>query len=354
MNNSTLHRVMVIGLLMFLQVTAFAQSGELRGRITDKQGNAVPGATIIVVGTNLSTSADGEGKYHLSNVPVKAHRVSVNMIGFVTQEQSITINQSANTFDFILDMDASNLEEVVIIGYGTQKKGDLTGSMTTVSSKDFQKGAITTPEQLITGKVAGVQITSGGGQPGAASTIRVRAGASLNASNDPLIVIDGVPLSSSTISGVANPLSLINPADIETFTVLKDANATAIYGSRASNGVILITTKKGASGQPKINFSSQNSLAKAAAQVDLMSADQIREYVNATGTEAQIASLGESNTDWQDQIYRQAFSTDNSVSVAGSIKPNLPYRVSMGYLNQQGILKRDNLDRTTAAINFAP
>lgn len=354
MNNFTLHRVMVVGLLMCLQIAAFAQSGSLQGRITDKQGNAVPGATIIILGTQLSTSADGEGKYSLNNIPSKAHRVSVNMIGYITQEQSITIGEGHNTFDFILDMDASNLEEVVVIGYGTQKKGELTGSMTTVSSKDFQKGAITTPEQLITGKVAGVQITSGGGQPGAASTIRVRAGASLNASNDPLIVIDGVPLSSSTISGVANPLSLINPADIETFTVLKDANATAIYGSRASNGVILITTKKGASGQPKINFSTQNSLAKVAAKVDLMSADQIREYVNAQGTDAQIASLGESNTDWQDEIYRQAFSTDNSLSIAGAIKPNLPYRVSLGYLNQQGILKRDNLDRTTAAINFAP
>lgn len=354
MNNSTLHRVMVIALLMFIHIAASAQSGNLQGRVTDKQGNGVPGATILILDTQIATSSDGDGNYLINNIPTKSYRVSVNMIGYVTQEQHITISQTTNSFDFILDMDASNLEEVVVIGYGTQKKGELTGSMTTVSSKDFQQGAITNPEQLISGKVAGVQITSGGGQPGSSSTIRVRAGASLNASNDPLIVIDGVPLSSSTISGVANPLSLINPSDIETFTVLKDANATAIYGSRASNGVILITTKKGISGKPKINFSTQNSLAKGTSKVDLMNADQIRDYVSEFGSDAQIASLGETNTDWQDEIYRQAFSTDNNLSVSGALTPALPYRLSLGYLNQQGILKRDNLDRTTAALNFAP
>jgi len=345
---------MTMSFLMLLSTLTFAQTARLQGRVLDNEGNSVVGATVQFIGQQSATSTGPNGAYSFSNVSPGSYKVGVYMIGYDQAEQTINLAVGDNTLDFTLTSFASSLDEVVVIGYGTQKKGDLTGSLTTVSSKDFQKGLISSPEQLIAGKVAGVQITTSGGQPGGGATIRVRAGASLNASNDPLIVVDGVPLSTGEISGVGNPLSLINPNDIETFTVLKDANATAIYGSRASNGVILITTKKGTSGKPSFNFSSQNSLAKVANKVDLLSADQIREYINTEGNDAQRASLGDANTDWQDEIYREAFASDNNLSVAGAIQPNLPYRVSLGYLSQQGILKRDLLERTTAGINFAP
>ncbi|MFD1770227.1 SusC/RagA family TonB-linked outer membrane protein [Sphingobacterium suaedae] len=354
MNRFTLRMVMALGLLMLLSSVTVAQTALLRGRVVDNEGNGIPGATVSLVSRQLSTSTSAEGAYSLENIPPGQYRIIASMMGYESSEKQVELHAGDNGLDFTMLTSTSNLDEVVVIGYGTQKKGELTGALTTISSKDFQQGAITSPEQLIVGKVAGVQITSGGGQPGAGSTIRIRAGASLNASNDPLIVVDGVPLSTGSISGVANPLSLINPADIETFTVLKDANATAIYGSRASNGVILITTKKGISGRPKINFSTQNSLASVAKKVDVLTADQIRDYVAANGNEAQQAALGTANTNWQDEIYRQAFATDNNLSVAGAFQANLPYRVSVGYLNQQGILKRDQLDRTSAAINFAP
>ena len=354
MNKFTLRRVMTMSFLMLLSTLTFAQTARLQGRVLDNEGNSVVGATVQFIGQQSATSTGPNGAYSFSNVSPGSYKVGVYMIGYDQAEQTINLAVGDNTLDFTLTSFASSLDEVVVIGYGTQKKGDLTGSLTTVSSKDFQKGLISSPEQLIAGKVAGVQITTSGGQPGGGATIRVRAGASLNASNDPLIVVDGVPLSTGEISGVGNPLSLINPNDIETFTVLKDANATAIYGSRASNGVILITTKKGTSGKPSFNFSSQNSLAKVANKVDLLSADQIREYINTEGNDAQRASLGDANTDWQDEIYREAFASDNNLSVAGAIQPNLPYRVSLGYLSQQGILKRDLLERTTAGINFAP
>ncbi|WP_239018544.1 SusC/RagA family TonB-linked outer membrane protein [Sphingobacterium corticibacterium] len=354
MNKFTLRRVMTMSFLMLLSTLTFAQTARLQGRVLDNEGNSVVGATVQFIGQQSATSTGPNGAYSFSNVSPGSYKVGVYMIGYDQAEQTINLAVGDNTLDFTLTSFASSLDEVVVIGYGTQKKGDLTGSLTTVSSKDFQKGLISSPEQLIAGKVAGVQITTSGGQPGGGATIRVRAGASLNASNDPLIVVDGVPLSTGEISGVGNPLSLINPNDIEIFTVLKDANATAIYGSRASNGVILITTKKGTSGKPSFNFSSQNSLAKVANKVDLLSADQIREYVNTEGNDAQRASLGDANTDWQDEIYREAFASDNNLSVAGAIQPNLPYRVSLGYLSQQGILKRDLLERTTAGINFAP
>src|SRR5690606_33004323 len=354
MNNFTLRSVMAMSFLMLLSTLGFAQTARLQGRVVDSEGVGVAGATVYLLGQQTSTSTGADGAYALGNITPGTYTVIVNMIGYDQTDRRTDIVVGDNTLDMTLTSSMSSLDEVGDSVYGTQRKGDLTGSVTTVSSKDFQKGLITSPEQLIAGKAAGVQITTSGGQPGGGATIRVRAGASLNASNDPLIVVDGVPSSTGEISGVGNPLSLINPNDIETFTVLKDANATAIYGSRASNGVILITTKKGTSGKPSFNFSSQNSLAQVGRKVDLLSADQIREYVHANGNDAQRASLGEANTDWQDEIYRKAFASDNNLSVAGAIQPNLPYRVSLGYLNQQGILKRDHMKRTTGGINFAP
>jgi len=225
-------------------------------------------------------------------------------------------------------------------------KKELTGSISTVSSKDFQEGSITSAEQLIQGKVAGVSITPGGGQPGSGSTIRIRGGASLNASNDPLVVIDGVPLSSVNLQG-------INPSDIETFTVLKDAAATAIYGSRASNGVIIVTTKRGKSGKPVYNFTTQLSGSGISKEYPVLSAAQFRNFVNTNGSASQAAMMGTASTDWQKQIYQTAITTDNNLSVTGAFK-NIPYRISGEYLNQTGVLKTDNLQREALSISLTP
>lgn len=245
------------------------------------------------------------------------------------------------------------IEEVVLIGYGKQKKTDLTGSITAISAKDFNEGSINSPEQLIQGKASGIQITNNSGAPGAGSTIRIRGGASLNASNDPLIVIDGVPVDSNGISGAANPLSLINPNDIESFNILKDASATAIYGSRASNGVIIITTKKGTSGKIKVNYSSTTSVYEKMGNIKMLSTDQFREVVMNKALPSFQALLGNSNTNWQDQIYQTSLGFDNSVSLSGGIK-GLPYRLSVGYLNQDGIIKTNNIERTTVSLNLNP
>ncbi|WP_181193731.1 SusC/RagA family TonB-linked outer membrane protein [Pontibacter ummariensis] len=318
------------------------------GRVTDASGLALPGVTVVVQGSTRGTSSDVNGNYSLT-VPTGATLV-FSYIGYTTQ--TVPVGKQAK-INVTMREDAKALQELVVIGYGTQKQEDVSGAVTAVGAKDFQSGNVTTPEQLITGKVAGVQITSGGGQPGSGSSIRIRGGASLNASNDPLIVVDGVPLSGYGISGASNPLSLINPNDIATMTILKDASATAIYGSRASNGVVLITTKKGASGKPAINFNSQFITSSVSKKVDVLSADEFRAYVNEKGTDAQKALLGAANTDWQDEIYQTATGTDNNLSVSGSLK-NMPYRVSAGYLNQEGVLRTDKFERKSAAVSLTP
>ncbi|MEO1449858.1 MAG: SusC/RagA family TonB-linked outer membrane protein, partial [Bacteroidota bacterium] len=273
--------------------------------------------------------------------------------GFAPVEKEIFATGAGNV-EVLMESDVLTLGEVVVIGYGTQKKEDLTGSIVSVSSDQFIEGNVATPEQLINGKVAGVQITPNGGAPGSGSRIRIRGGASINASNDPLIVIDGVPVDNGTINGAANPLSLINPNDIETFTVLKDASATAIYGSRASNGVIIITTKKGKAGQPlRLTFQSTLSRADKTRTVDVMDAAQFRAAVEEFGTEERIALLGDANTDWQEEIFRPAYSQDNTLSLSGSIK-SVPFRASVGFLNQNGILLNSNMQRTTGSIGATP
>ncbi|MFW0716368.1 SusC/RagA family TonB-linked outer membrane protein [Pedobacter sp. N23S346] len=339
-------------LLVFSALIVKAQSGSISGRVLDETGLPLPGASVVVKGTSRSTSTDGEGNFKLAGLSNGSVTLSASFIGYQTLDKAISITGNT-TLNFQLVPDAQKLNEVVVIGYGTAEKKNLTGSITTVSAKDFQKGAITTPEQLIQGKVAGVNVISNSGQPGVGSTIRIRGGASLNASNDPLVVIDGIPFSGNTIDNAPSPLSLINPNDIETFTVLKDANATAIYGSRASNGVILITTKKGGSGAPIINFSTNNSISTVIKKVDVLSADQVRAYVNANGNATQKALLGTANTDWQDAIYQNAFISDNNLSIAGSFK-GVPYRVSAGYLDQDGLLITDKLKRGTGSITLSP
>ncbi|WP_398453083.1 SusC/RagA family TonB-linked outer membrane protein [Sphingobacterium thalpophilum] len=353
MNKQMLRPFWALNMLLGVSATAFAQQATLQGKVMDQKGSSLVGATLRFEDIQKSLSTNANGDFSLDRLKPGKLRLKVSMVGYTPLDTLIDVQDGRNPLNLYLRSDASQLEEVVVIGYGTQKRSELTGSISTVTSKDFQKGQISSPEQLIVGKVPGVQITTSGGQPGAGSTIRIRTGASLNASNDPLIVVDGVPLAGGSVSGVANPLSLINPNDIETFTILKDANATAIYGSRASNGVILITTKKGSRTGTQINFSTQNSLATIANKVDLLSADQIRDYVNAHGSDAMKKLLGTANTDWQDVIYANAFTTDNNINIA-SKAGNMPYRVSAGYMNQDGVLKNDKLQRTTAALALTP
>ncbi|MDH7460854.1 TonB-dependent receptor [Chitinophagaceae bacterium 26-R-25] len=320
---------------------------KISGRVTDESGNPLSGVTISIKGKNIAVVTDAKGNYTIP--AADDDELIFTYIGFAKVEQKA----ASSTLNVKLATDKQNLNEVVVVGYGTTRKKDLTGSISTVTAKDFQKGQISTPEQMIAGKVAGVSVISNSGQPGAGSTIRIRGGSSVNASNDPLFVVDGVPLENSSISGASNPLSFINSNDIESFTVLKDASAAAIYGTRAANGVILITTKKGVGGRLKVNFTTNNSLSRAANKVDVLSADEFRTVVNAKGTATQKAALGTANTNWQDEIYQTAFSTDNNISISGGIK-KLPYRLSIGYLNQSGILKTDNLQRTSATLRINP
>ncbi|MDR2147265.1 MAG: TonB-dependent receptor [Tannerella sp.] len=333
----------------------FAQNITVKGVVVDADNESVIGANVVEKGTTNGISTDVDGNFTLS-VPQGATLV-ISFIGYTTLETPAT-----PTMRIVLQEDAQLLSEVVVIGYGTMKKSDLTGSITAISEKDFQKGLVTNPTSLITGKVAGVQITSTGGRAGSGNQIRIRGGASLNASNDPLIVIDGVPVDNGGISGMTNPLSTINPNDIESMNVLKDASATAIYGSRASNGVIIITTKKGAAGQKlRVDVSTQNSIATIARRVEVLSAGEFRDVVtaqanaryNADRAAQYIGMLGTANTDWQDEIFRSAFTTDNNLSVSGAAGI-LPYRVSAGFISQDGILETDNMKRSTLALNLSP
>ena len=322
----------------------------ITGRVTDsKDGSGLAGVTVVVKGTNIGTQTGPDGSFKVT-APANSNTLVFTAVSFIRQEVVIAGQSSIN---ISLQAATSTLTDVVVIGYGSVRKKDLTGSVTTITSKDFNKGSITTPEQLIAGKVAGVQITSNGGAPGSGSTIRIRGGASLNASNDPLIVIDGVPVDNNAISGAANALALINPNDIESFNILKDASATAIYGSRASNGVIIIVTKKGTSGKTRFNFSTQYSFSTLPKQADVLSTAEFRDYVNAHGSPAQIALMGNASTNWQDEIYKNAGTTDNNLSMSGSLK-KLPYRVSIGYLHQDGILKTGKLERKSASITLNP
>ncbi|MFD2999383.1 SusC/RagA family TonB-linked outer membrane protein [Pontibacter toksunensis] len=320
------------------------------GKVTDPSGVGLPGVTVVVKGTTRGTATGVDGGFSLA-VPSTGATLVFSYIGYTTQEVPVG-NQSV--FNVTLQEDAEALEEVVVIGYGTQKKSDLTGTVTAISEEEFQKGNIQTPEQLIAGKVAGVQITSNSGAPGAGSQIRIRGGSSLSASNDPLIVIDGVPVDNQGIAGTANPLALINPNDIESFNILRDASATAIYGSRASNGVIIITTKKGKAGEKiRVNFSSLASLSYNPNTIDVLTGDEYRAVVNQYAAPANRDLLGDANTNWQELIYRNAWSFDNNLSVSGSIK-SIPYRVSVGYLDQDGVLLTSNLERASAALSLNP
>ena len=331
---------------------AFAQEGKkITGHVVDDTNEPLIGASILVVGTSTGVITDLDGNFNII-VPSGATVLQISYVGYETVTVPVP---SGNTVNVKMKSDAQMLSDVVVIGYGTQRKSDLTGSVSNVSSKDFNSGLISSPEQLINGKVSGVQIMSNSGSPTAGSTIRIRGGASLNASNDPLIVLDGVPLEAGGISGnTGNFLSLINPSDIESMTILKDASSTAIYGSRASNGVIIITTKKGSNDRMKVSLSTTNSIQTRTKLADMLSHDEFVDVINSRGTDAQRALLGTSNTDWNDQIYQNAFGTDNNVSIAGRLAKNFPIRVSIGYYNQRGLLKTDKAERLTGSVSLSP
>jgi TonB-dependent starch-binding outer membrane protein SusC len=342
-------RAGVFCLLILLGIPAFSQNRPVSGKITDSSGRPLRGVSVIPKGSARGTTTDENGTFQVS-VPANTRTLILSYIGYVTRE----VPADGTAVTFVLVSGNTTLNDVIVIGYGTTRRKDLTGSIATVTAKDFNPGVVSTPDQLIQGKVSGVVVTPNSGQPGIGSTIRIRGGSSLNASNDPLIIIDGVPLSNTTINGAANALSLINQDDIETFTVLKDASATAIYGSRASNGVIIITTKKGRrGGAVRVNLITVDGLSKAAKYENVLSAAQFRQVVTEKGTAAQQALMGSSSTNWQKQIYQTAASSDNNLSISGGIN-SLPYRLSLGYLGQDGILKTGYLKRTSAALNLSP
>jgi iron complex outermembrane receptor protein len=330
----------------------------IEGQVKDVNGEAVIGASIVEKGTTKGTATDFDGNFRLT-VAENAVLV-ISYIGYATQEIPVT---GTSAFNIVMKEDAQLLEELVVIGYGTVRKTDLTGSVTAVRADQINRGAITSAQEMLMGKVPGVFILPGDGGPGSGSTIRVRGGASLNASNDPLIVIDGVPVSNDASPGMANALSLINPNDIESFSVLKDASATAIYGSRASNGVIIITTKKGTGKGVTLAYNSSYSISQNSKRIPTMSPEKYRNFMlgfypaGTTNGDNLRGLIGNANTDWQDLIFRSAFATEHNVSASGNFTSEgmkMPYRVSLGYASEDGTLKTANMKTTTGSVNLSP
>lgn len=338
-------------LIFFITTSSIHAQRTISGQVLDVQGLVIPGVTVLEKGTTNAVITDVAGKYSLT-VTNSPTILVFSMMGLRTEEVEVT----GNTFDLTMFVDDHDLGDVVVIGYGQVKKQDATGSISTLGSDDFIQGAVTSPQDLLTGKIAGVSITSNGGAPGSGAVIRIRGGSSLSASNDPLFVIDGIPVESDGVAGMRNPLNVINPDDIESFTVLKDASATAIYGSRASNGVIIITTKKASQGSPlKISYTLNTSISSLPTTLDVLSADEYKTLVlDKFGEESiQADLLGTSNTNWQDEIYQSPINQEHNLSLSGAFK-TLPYRVSLAYTDQQGILKTDELNRISGAVMLTP
>ena len=347
---SNLFKVLVFATALILNISVYAQT-TVSGLVIDNNREPVIGATVLVKGTSTGTATDFEGRFTVK-APNENSMLVISYVGCETREVAANSPELRN--GIVLRENAQNLDEVVVIGYGSVKKSDATGSVIAIKPDEFNKGNRVTAQDALVGKVAGVNVVTGSGAPGSGATIRVRSGASLSASNDPLIVIDGVPVDNSTIEGASNIIGSINPDDIETFTVLKDASATAIYGSRASNGVIVITTKKGGD-RLAVNYSSSYSVSTTANRLDVLTADEFKAFVpTVTGVPAN-PQLGSANTDWQDEIYRAAFGTEQNISVSGKVKPiKAPFRVSLGYTNQNGIIETNNYQRLSFGGNIAP
>ncbi|SDY02799.1 iron complex outermembrane recepter protein [Lutibacter oricola] len=341
-------RIFLFSVILLFPLAMFAQQA-VKGKVTEaSSGSGLPGVDILIKGTTIGTSTDFDGNYILENVKTGDILV-VSYMGFKTQE--LTVNST--TINVQLVEDTESLDEVVVIGYGSVKKEDLTGSADLITSDDFNKGNVVSAQQLINGKVAGVSVTSGGGAPGEGQNIVIRGLGSLSLTSSPLIVVDGVPLNDGGVGGSRNVLNLINPNDIESMVVLKDASATSIYGSRAANGVIMITTKKGKDTEFKFNVNSSTTLYTAIDEVDVMNADQFSNLIEQTGDADAIARLGNADTNWQDQIYVGAIGTDHSISALGNAW-GVPMRASVGHSDHEGTLKGDEFKRTTASLNLSP
>ncbi len=339
--------IFILLLSILIHSSTYAQTTNnifIEGKVVDDQREAVIGASILVKGTTNGTVTDVDGYFKL-NVPSNAI-LAVSFIGYEAQE--IPVN-GKNKFSIVLLENQEMLNEVVVIGYGQVKKGDVTGSLTTFKPDELSKGKVLTAKDALVGKIAGVSVTPGSGAPGDEGTIRIRMGASLSASNDPLLVIDGVPVRSTSISS-------INPADIESFTVLKDASATAIYGSRASNGVIIITTKKGSQtkGKVNLNYSGSFTISQVVKYLDVLDADTYRKTFKEHANNVPDGyMLGDVSTNWQKEVSRTAFGTDHNLSATGAVA-DIPYRISFGYYNQNGIVKENNYERLSLGVGFAP
>ena len=341
-------RALTLASGLLLTVSSFAQTNAVKGHVKDASGEPIMGATITVNGKAVGIT-DMDGNFSVDAAP--GAKITFTYLGMTPQ----TVKASSN-MNITLEDDSKALNEVVVIGYGVAKKSDLTGSVTAIKPDSKNKGVVVNAQDMLTGKVAGVNITSNDGTPGGGAKIRVRGGSSLNASNDPLIVIDGLAMDNDGVKGLSNLLSVVNPQDIESFSVLKDASATAIYGSRGSNGVIIITTKKGRKGQkPIFSYSGSITISEKKNTIDVLNADEFRATVEKLyGKDSEAYSaLGTANTNWQDLIYRTAISHDHNITVSGAAK-SLPYRVSVGYTDQQGIVKTSDFKRATASLNLNP
>ena len=342
--------------LLFVSLAAHGQTSSIIGKIIDIEGLPVYPATLVLEGKGMGAQTNENGEFEIKFVPAGTVVLIVRSSGFVTYNQEIIVSSgTVLNQNIILSKEAKEYDEVVVIGYGTTRTKDLTGAATVITEKNFLQGSLATPEQLIMGKVAGLKVTSNDGAPGSGSTLRLRGGTSINASNDPLIVIDGVPIDNGGIAGAANPLSLVNPNDIASFVILKDASATAIYGARAANGVILITTKKGSASQKEVHvtLNSKISISTIAKYAEVLSGDSLRTLINRQGSQQQIDLLGAANTDWQKEVFRTAITSDNNVSITGGII-GLPYRLSVANRFENGLLKRDNMNRTSLGLNLNP
>lgn len=364
--------------LFFVPAYIFAQT-PVTGTVTEQSTSIpLPGVNVVVKGTLNGTATDFDGNYQ-----IEANNGDVIVFSYIGYQSQEIIYAGQSNLNVQLIEDTSQLDEIVIIGYGSVKKEDLTGAVDVISAKDFNQGAVVSPDQLLQGKAAGVRITSAGGQPDAAPNIRIRGGSSLSGNNAPLIVIDGVPLDNGGVAGVGNPLSLINPNDIESFSVLKDASATAIYGSRASNGVLIITTKKGTSGEAKFNFSARTSLSNVSSndQIQVMNGDEFVQFAQTyfpdnldalgvpvgsvnTNQPSRIVNLTDAdgnpiqreiyNTDWQDVIYRTAITKDYNFGVRANLFEKIPFRASIGYNETEGVVKTNDYERITASLRLTP
>lgn len=338
-------RILSLLLGLFLSVGAFAQN-DVKGIVKDASGEPIIGATIRVIGQDGGAITDFDGNFTIKAAP--GAKIQVSYIGYKTVELPVSANMVVTLQD-----DTQLLTDVVVIGYGRAKKEDLTGSVTAIKPDEMSKGITSSASDMLVGKVAGVDVITAGGSPGAGAQIRIRGGSSLNASNDPLLVVDGLTIDNNTAKGMSNVMAMINPNDIETFTVLKDASATAIYGSRASNGVIIITTKKGRKGTgPKFSYNGDVTISTTQKRYDVLNGDQYRALVADVIGEG-AAALGTANTDWQDEIFRTAVSTSHNLSITGGLK-NMPYRVSAGYQSDSGIIKNSYMKRFNASVNLAP